>query len=215
MDQVLINQGDVVLFQGDSITDANRDRIADSLGTGYVYLAASLFSALYPEKQVRFINRGISGNRVTDLEARWDEDCLDLRPDVLSIMIGINDCWRRYDRNQPTTTDSYLQGYQNLLDRVREHSPATKVILLEPFLLPALPDQKAWREDLDPKIQAVRELAREYGALYIPLDGLFAAASARREPSYWAPDGVHPSPAGHALIARAWLQAVGVGLQVH
>jgi lysophospholipase L1-like esterase len=212
MDQVLINQGDVVLFQGDSITDTNRDRIADSLGMGYVHIAASLFSALYPEKQVRFINRGISGNRVTDLEARWHEDCLDLRPDVLSIMIGINDCWRRYDRNQPTSTDSYRQGYQNLLERVREHLPATKVILLEPFLLPTLPDQKAWREDLDPKIQAAREQARDYGALYIPLDGLFAAASARREPSFWAPDGVHPSPAGHALIARAWLQAVGVGL---
>ena len=207
---MIISQGDLVLFQGDSITDAKRDRSIDSLGTGYVYIAASLFSALYPEKQVRFMNRGISGNRVVDLQDRWEEDCLNLQPDVLSIMIGINDCWRRYDRNLHTTTDSYLQGYRRLLERVRENLSATKLVLLEPFLVPALPEQKEWREDLDPKIQAVRELAREFGAVYVPLDGLFAAACTRREPGFWAPDGVHPSPAGHALIARAWLEAVGV-----
>ncbi|NLL48303.1 MAG: SGNH/GDSL hydrolase family protein, partial [Firmicutes bacterium] len=158
---MIISQGDLVLFQGDSITDAKRDRSIDSLGTGYVYIAASLFSALYPEKQVRFMNRGISGNRVVDLQDRWEEDCLNLQPDVLSIMIGINDCWRRYDRNLHTTTDSYLQGYRRLLERVRENLSATKLVLLEPFLVPALPEQKEWREDLDPKIQAVRELARE------------------------------------------------------
>ena len=207
---MIISQGDLVLFQGDSITDAKRDRSIDSLGTGYVYIAASLFSALYPEKQVRFMNRGISGNRVVDLQDRWEEDCLNLQPDVLSIMIGINDCWRRYDRNLHTTTDSYLQGYRSLLERVRENLSATKLVLLEPFLVPALPEQKESREDLDPKIQAVRELAREFGAVYVPLDGLFAAACTRREPGFWAPDGVHPSPAGHALIARAWLEAVGV-----
>lgn len=207
---MIISQGDLVLFQGDSITDAKRDRSIDSLGTGYVYIAASLFSALYPEKQVRFMNRGISGNRVVDLQDRWEEDCLNLQPDVLSIMIGINDCWRRYDRNLHTTTDSYLQGYRSLLERVRDNLSATKLVLLEPFLVPALPEQKEWREDLDPKIQAVRELAREFGGVYVPLDGLFAAACTRREPGFWAPDGVHPSPAGHALIARAWLEAVGV-----
>jgi lysophospholipase L1-like esterase len=200
------------LFQGDSITDTHRDRVADSLGTGYVYIAASLFSALYPERQVRFINRGISGDQIADLEARWEEDCLNIEPDVLSILIGINDTWRRYSRNLHTTTASYLQSYQNLLERLREDSSATKLILLEPFLIPALPEQKAWREDLDPKIQAVRDLAREYGAVYVPLDGLFAAACTRQKPEFWAPDGVHPSPAGHALIARAWLEAVGVDL---
>ncbi len=209
---MFIQQGDVVLFQGDSITDTHRDRETDTLGTGYVYIASSIFSSLYPEKQVQFINRGISGNQVADLEARWDEDCLNLRPDVLSILIGINDCWRRYSRGLHTTTESYLQSYQNLLERLQEHSSTTKLILMEPFLVPALPEQEAWREDLDPKIQTVRELAREYGALYVPLDGLFAAACTRREPGFWAPDGVHPSPAGHALIARAWLQAVGVDI---
>lgn len=205
---MIINPNDVVLFQGDSITDTSRDRERDTLGTGYAFLAASLFSATYPELNVRFINRGISGNRVKDLEARWNHDCLDLTPNVISILIGINDTWRRYDRNDPTSTADYHATYHRLLTRVKEESSA-KLILLEPFLLQARADQAAWREDLDPKIQVVRELAREFGALYVPLDGLFAGASARREPTFWAPDGVHPTPAGHGLIAQAWLKAVG------
>ena len=209
---MLIKPGDRVLFQGDSITDTHRDRVNDTLGTGYAYIASSLFSSLYPEKGVCFINRGISGNRVRDLEARWDEDCLDLKPNVLSIMIGINDCWKKYSLNDPVSIESYHSGYKRLLARVKKSAPDTKLILLEPFLVPTLPEQKVWREDLDPKIQAVRELAREFGALHVPLDGLFAAACAKREPGYWAPDGVHPSPAGHGLIARAYLEAVGVYL---
>lgn len=207
---MIIEPHNLVLFQGDSITDTKRDRQLDSLGTGYAYIASSLFSSIYPEKQVRFLNRGISGNRVKDLEQRWDEDCLNLKPDVLSILIGINDCWKRFSQNDPTPTESYYEGYKRLLTRVKESLPATKLIILEPFLVPALPEQKAWREDLDPKIQAVRELARDFGATYVPLDGLFAAACTQAEPTYWATDGVHPSPAGHGLIARAWLEAVGV-----
>ena len=209
---MIIKAGDRVLFQGDSITDTHRDRVADTLGTGYAYIVASLFSSLYPEKKVHFVNRGISGNQIHDLEARWDEDCLDLKPDVLSIMIGINDCWRRYSRNLHTTTESFRDSYQRLLTRTRENLKDTKLILLDPFVVPALPGQEAWREDLDPKIQVVRDLGREFGAVYVPLDGLFGAACARREPAYWAPDGVHPSPAGHGLIARAWLDAAGVSL---
>lgn len=204
----MIEANDLVLFQGDSITDTGRDRDKDSLGTGYAYIAASWFSALYPEKQVRFLNRGISGNRVRDLEERWDEDCLSLQPDVLSILIGINDCWRRFSRNDPTSTEAYRNGYAGLLTRVREESQA-KLILMEPFLIPATPEQRKWREDLDPKIQAVRELALEFGALYVPLDGLFAQACSLREPTSWAHDGVHPSPAGHGLIAQAWLKTIG------
>ncbi|NMB00554.1 MAG: SGNH/GDSL hydrolase family protein [Firmicutes bacterium] len=207
---MIIEAHDLVLFQGDSITDTKRDRQTDSLGTGYAYIAASIFSSIHPELQVRFLNRGISGNRVKDLEQRWDEDCLNLKPNVLSILIGINDCWKRFSQNDPTSTESYRDGYERILTRVKESSPATKLIILEPFLVPAKEEQKAWREDLDPKIQAVRELAREFGATYVPLDGLFAAACAQADPIYWAPDGVHPSPAGHGLIARAWLEAVGV-----
>lgn len=209
-DVMIIEAQDLVLFQGDSITDTHRDRENDTLGTGYAYIAASIFSSLYPEQQVRFLNRGISGNTVVDLEQRWDEDCLELKPNVLSILIGINDSWNRYKRGVHTSTESYRAGYERLLTRVRESLPATKIIMLEPFLLPVREEQKAWREDLDPKIQAARELAREFGATYVPLDGLFAAACTQAAPAFWAQDGVHPSPAGHGLIARAWLEAVGV-----
>lgn len=198
----------LVLFQGDSITDRGRDyNRGEDLGSGYPFLVANWFSALYPEKHVRFLNRGISGNRVRDLEKRWKTDCLDLEPDVVSILIGINDCWRRYDRNDPTSVESFEQGYTNILTQVKEHLDA-RIVLIEPFLLPVLPGQESWREDLDPKIQVVRKLAREFGALFIPMDGLFGQAMTKREPAFWAADGVHPTDPGHALIAQAWLNTV-------
>ncbi|OPH49287.1 GDSL family lipase [Paenibacillus ferrarius] len=203
-----IQQNDVVLFQGDSITDAGRIRDnGQDLGRGYALMAAAQFSASCPEKQVQFLNRGISGNRVVDLEQRWQEDCLDLKPNLVSIYIGINDTWRRYDRNDPTSTEAYEKGYRNILTQTAE--TGAKLVLIEPFVLPVPEDRKLWREDLDPKITVVRELAREFGARLVCLDGLFAQASTRAESSFWAPDGVHPSPAGHALVAKAWLQAVG------
>ncbi|MDU0199708.1 MULTISPECIES: SGNH/GDSL hydrolase family protein [Paenibacillus] len=203
-----IGQGDVVLFQGDSITDAGRVRDnGNDLGRGYALMAAAQFSATYPEKQVQFLNRGISGNRVVDLQKRWDQDCLNLKPNLVSIYIGINDTWRRYDRNDPTSTESFEAGYRDLLTQTAE--TGAKLVLIEPFVLPVPEDRKQWREDLDPKITVVRELAREFDARLVCLDGLFAQASSRAESAFWAPDGVHPSPAGHALIAKAWLQAVG------
>jgi lysophospholipase L1-like esterase len=209
MGSLLITAGQTVLFQGDSITDAGRSRDNNALlGGGYANAVAAWFGMLHPELQVRFLNRGISGNRVRDLQARWQADCLDLKPDWVSIMIGINDTWRHYDRNDPTAAADYAAGYREILQRTRAEAGA-RLILLEPFVLPYPEDRKGWREDLDPKIAAVRDLAREFGALYIPLDGLFAAAAARREPAFWAADGVHPSQAGHAFIARHWLQAVG------
>lgn len=203
-----IEDGAVVLFQGDSITDCGRNReTAADLGRGYALIASALFASKYPEKQVHFINRGISGNRVKDLQQRWQEDCLDLKPTWVSIYIGINDTWRRYDRNDPTSVEAFAEGYRDLIVRTKETLDA-KLILVEPFVLPVPEDRKRWREDLDPKINAVRELAREFETLYVPLDGLFAAASTKAQSAYWAPDGVHPSPAGHALIANAWLEAV-------
>ncbi len=203
-----IEDGAVVLFQGDSITDCGRNRETGAdLGRGYAFIASALFNSKYPEKQVHFINRGISGNRVKDLQQRWQEDSLDLKPTWVSIYIGINDTWRRYDRNDPTSVEAFAKGYRDLIVRTKETLDA-KLILVEPFLLPVPDDRKRWREDLDPKINAVRELAREFKTLYVPLDGLFAGASTKAPSAYWAPDGVHPSPAGHALIANAWLDAV-------
>ncbi|HOU12045.1 MAG TPA: SGNH/GDSL hydrolase family protein [Anaerolineae bacterium] len=204
----LIEDNAVVLFQGDSITDAGRSRADDAdLGRGYAAMAAAWFSALYPQKRVTFLNRGISGDRVKDLRARWQQDCLNLKPTWVSIMIGVNDTWRRYDSHDPTPVEAYERDYRAILEAVRDGLNA-RLILLEPFLLPTPPDREAWRVDLDPKIAAARKLAREFNALYVPLDGLFAEAAARREPAFWLPDGVHPTPAGHAFIAQAWLRAV-------
>lgn len=200
-----------VLFQGDSITDCGRDRANPySLGSGYAMMASAWFSAKYPDMGVHFINRGIGGNRIPDLIGRWQEDTLDIQPDWISILIGINDCWRRFDHNDPTSVESYASNYRKLLIRTKESLPEARLILMEPFVLPYPEDRVEWREDLDPKIQAARELAREFEAIYVPLDGLFAAAATRRPASFWAADGVHPSPEGHALIARAWLDTVGI-----
>jgi acyl-CoA thioesterase I len=208
----LINHGAVVLFQGDSITDAGRVREDHGhLGYGYAMMAAAWFAATYPEHEARFINRGISGNRARDLRARWQTDCLDLRPTWVSIMIGINDTWRRYDSGDPMPVQDYEAAYRAILESTRQHLDA-RLILMEPFVLPVSPDRAGWREDLDPKIEVVRRLAREFKAILVPLDGLFAQAAARREPAFWALDGVHPSEAGHALIAQAWLRAVKAGV---
>jgi acyl-CoA thioesterase-1 len=207
---VLIGEKEVVLFQGDSITDCGRNKeVGGDLGKGYALMTAGQLQYLHPEKQVTFINRGISGNRVVDLQRRWETDCLELKPTLVSIYIGINDTWRKYDQNNPTSTEAYESGYRELLTITKEKLDA-KLVLIEPFVLPVPADREAWREDLDPKIQVVRKLAREFGAVYVPLDGLFAQASMLAPSAYWAPDGVHPSPAGHALIADAWLKAVGV-----
>ncbi|GGD84272.1 SGNH/GDSL hydrolase family protein [Paenibacillus nasutitermitis] len=204
----IIDDNAIVLFQGDSITDAGRNREdGNSLGSGYANLATALFTSKYPQKQVRFLNRGIGGDRVVDLERRWQQDCLDLKPTWLSVYIGINDTWRRYDRGIPMSTEEYITTYRKLITQAKDQLNVN-LILVEPFVLPVNDAQKSWREDLDPKIQAVRELAGEFKALYVPLDGLFAQASTQTGPAYWAPDGVHPSPAGSALIAQAWLNAV-------
>lgn len=204
----IFEQGDVVLFQGDSVTDCGRDRFDfDSLGNGYPYICAALFNALYPQLEVTFLNRGISGNRTKDLVDRWEEDCVDLQPDWVSILIGINDTWRRYDAADETTAQEYEANYRNILEQVRMRTKAG-LILCEPFVLPFPQDRKAWREDLDPKIHIVRNLAVEYGAIYIPFDGMFAQAATYQDFSYWAKDGVHPTPAGHGLMARHWLSGV-------
>lgn len=203
---MLIQNGDVVLFQGDSITDAGRIyENPNDLGPGYPNFIASMFSALHPDLEVNFVNRGISGNRVRDLKARWIKDCLDIKPDVLSILIGINDTWRRFDSGDPTTAEAFKADYQDILSQVRTELPKTKIILLEPFVLPYPADRIAWREDLDPKIHAVRELAKEFDTYFLPLDGVFAQAYLRKEPTFWSADGVHPTQAGHALITKEWL----------
>ena len=199
-----------VLFQGDSITDAGRSYENDEmLGAGYAMLASAWLSAEYPEKNLRFVNRGISGNRVKDLKSRWQKDCLDLKPEVVSIMIGINDVWRRYDSNDPTSVESFEADYRQILTQTR-NALNPQIILMEPFLLHVTKEQLKWREDLNPKIEVVKKLSAEFKAHLVPLDKIFTAAAQKKEPAFWSQDGVHPTLAGHALIAQSWLKAVKV-----
>jgi acyl-CoA thioesterase I len=199
-------EGPVILFQGDSITDCGRNRdVFDDLGQcGYAAMAAAWYQALYPERMARFVNRGIGGNTVTDLKNRWQEDCIDLKPDLVSILVGINDSAQAY-RGVCGNLEEFETDYRDILTQVRDID--AEILIMEPFLLPLPAEQKVWRSELDPRIHIVRALAREFSAAYIPLDGLFAQAIARRESEFWGPDGVHPSAAGHALIAQMWLEA--------
>jgi len=203
---MLIHPNDRILFTGDSITDCGRNREdAKSLGFGYAAFIAARLQAYLASPELQIFNRGISGNRAGDLLGRVDADLLDLKPTVVSILIGINDVWRRYDAKNPTSAETFEKNYRGLLEKISSDLDA-RVILLEPFLLHVPDDRYAWREDLNPKIDVTRKLAVEFGAELLPLDGLFAKMASQTPAAYWAGDGVHPSAAGHALIAEAWLE---------
>ncbi|MDD4494169.1 MAG: SGNH/GDSL hydrolase family protein [Eubacteriales bacterium] len=202
-----------ILFQGDSVTDCSRVReVPEDMGRGYPNFVSAWFNAENPEIGAKFFNRGISGNRVRDLKARWQEDCIDLKPDAVSILIGVNDTWRRFDECKSYTPASeFKKDYHCLLSQVREKLNA-KIILCEPFLIPFTEEQRTlWREDLDPKIEAVRELAAEFEAILVPLDKIFTEAALKQDKSFWVFDGVHPNQNGHALVAQSWLKAVLTG----
>jgi len=205
---MLLKENDVILFQGDSITDCGRDRnLHYHLGYGYAQRVAGELQMRYPNMNLIFLNRGISGNRAADLVDRWQEDCLSLKPDVLCIYIGINDTWRRYDSNSLTTTEEFEKNYRLILDQTKEKLTA-RLVIFEPFLLPYPAERWSWYEDLYPKILVCRRLAKEYGALLLPLDGIFASAFCKQGGDYWSGDGVHPSDTGHALIAKHFIELI-------
>ena len=198
MDNLLAKKT-LILFQGDSITDCGRDWDGpDNLGDGYVRLVTTLLPDKYPKHEFKFINRGVSGDKVRDLASRWDKDCISLQPDWLSILIGIND-------TLTTPITQFEEEYRMLLRRTTNELNS-RIILCEPFLL--LGDNNAYREDLNPKIEVIRKLAKEYNTVLIPLDNIFHEACLLKTPEYWAPDGVHPSPEGHAMIAKSWIKYV-------
>ncbi len=196
-----------ILFQGDSITDWQRkyEEFYD-LGLGYVRFAAEGLREQLPGRELEFINRGMSGDRTRELKKRWQTECIDLQPDFVSILIGLNDTWRAFDQNDPTPAQEYEDSLRAMLEDVKQHTRA-KILLLEPFLLHDTPDKDEWRADLDAKIERCRKLAREYADAYLPLDGILAAASVQKEPAYWAADGIHPTEAGAKLIARYYVEA--------
>lgn len=202
---MIISPGSHVLFYGDSITDAGRNRDdLKSYGGGYVNLIAAGLLSRFPGWNLKVTNKGISGNRVFDLENRLEADVLALKPNIVSIMIGINDTWRRYDSGVISETAEFQASYERIILRLSEELQA-RIVICEPFLLPVPEDRKKWREDLDPRITAIRELAWKFNLPYLPLDGIFAAAATEAQAAYWLPDGVHPSLAGHGLIADKWL----------
>jgi len=191
-----------VVFFGDSITDAGQREDPDRLGNGYVRLLADKLTG------VTVINAGISGNKAVDLQARLDDDVLAHRPDLVSIMIGINDTWRKFDRDDPTSAAAYEASYRDLLTRIT--ATGARLILLEPFVLPVTDEQAtAWRVDLDPKIDAVRRLAADFGAPLVPLDVELNKLAVDSGAAALAGDGVHPSEQGHAEITRLWLETAG------
>lgn len=198
-----------VSFIGDSITDAGRDRTdPGSLGDGYVSLLAPELVAGGAE----VTNLGIAGNRVVDLAARWATELMPTAPEVLTVYIGINDVWRRFDSDDPTSTPRFERMLDGLLaSAVQAFGP--RLILMEPFLLPVRDEQQGWLAELDEKRAAVRLLAERHGAQLVPLHDLLTAAAVGRDAAELAPDGVHPLPEASRLIAAAWWSAAGeVGL---
>jgi len=197
--------GTTALFIGDSITDAGRRTDPSGfLGAGYVRHITELDPG---EPRLRVVNRGISGNRARDLRERWATDCLDVAPGILTILVGVNDTWRRYDSDDPTDATAFARDLEWMIATARDVGIAD-ITLMEPFLVPLDEDQARWRaEDLDEKIDVVRTVAATHGTALVPLDGAFTEQARLDGPLSVIDDGVHPSAAGHELIARLWWQS--------
>ena len=198
-----------LLFIGDSITDCGRREDRDEIGSGYVRLIRDYLLASSPATAPLVINRGISGNKMPDLQKRWQRDVLDLSPDVLSIYIGINDVWHGLIPDRAgCDIDQFTQGYRDILTRTRDTLPNCTLILCEPSVIwPPVHDQGNAR--LQPYIRTVHEIAQEFNAeCVVPLHGAFNAARDARPEIPWTTDGVHPTSIGHMLIARTWLTTI-------
>jgi lysophospholipase L1-like esterase len=211
----LIRPGDTILFQGDSITDAGRARgVGDpnnpaALGKGYAWLAAAQLLLDRPDNNFKIYNRGVSGNKVFQLADRWQEDCLDLKPNVLSILIGVNDIWHKLNGQYDGTPEKYKTDYAALLNRTRDALPEVRLIICEPFVLRCGAVTDKWFPEFDAYCAAARAVATEAGAVFVPFHEMFDAASKLAPPERWAKDGVHPMSDGAALMAHAWLKAAG------
>ncbi len=202
----MLTQNGVIVIQGDSITDAGRFSDPEQLGCGYSRMVAKYIENFYPDLGIKVFNKGISGNRSKDLVARWKEDTLDLNPTVVTILIGINDTWRAFDSADPTTVEEYAANCELIMKQTKD--AGAKLIILEPFAIPTGVVTDAWRADIEPKIDALRKLSLKYADAYIPLDGLFYDLSVKCAPEVWTGDGVHPSFAGHRIIAKELIKVL-------
>lgn len=213
--QPLVEPGSTILFQGDSITDTGREKQSPqpneqkSLGNGYAMLTATELMLGPGGESLTIHNRGISGNKVPQLDARWQQDCINLKPDVLSILIGVNDIWHKLNGKYEGTAESYQSQYRALLKRTTEALPETKIVICEPFVLKVGAVDDRWFPMFDGYRQAAKSVADEYADAWVPFQSVFDAASKIAEPDFWARDGVHPTVAGSSLMAHAWLKAVG------
>lgn len=201
-----------ILFQGDSITDCGRGTPgsagfnSNGLGPGYPLLVATRLLCDAPEKDWNFINRGISGNRVVDLYARWKIDALNLKPDVISILIGVNDTWHEFSRNNGVEIPRFERIYRELLQWSKEVLPNVKFVLMDPFVCPGLPDRAMFVPDVTARQEVVARLVDEFDCAHLRTQEVFNQAFTRAPEAFWSADGVHPTPAGHQLIADAWLK---------
>jgi lysophospholipase L1-like esterase len=213
--RTVLAQDDVVLFQGDSITEWGRDKSKTkpndfgSLGSGYVLLTATNVLREYATKNLKIYNTGVSGNKVFQLADRWDNDTLMLKPNVLSVMVGVNDYWHTITSGYKGTLDVYKSDYRKLLDRTKQALPDVKVIIGEPFAMKGVKAvDDSWYPAFDGYRQAARDVAEEFGATFIPYQSVMDEALKLAPATYWSLDGVHPSPAGASLMAYAWQNAV-------
>lgn len=212
----LVRPNSVVLFQGDSITDAGRARDrrdnandAGALGRGYAFLAACQLLAAHPQKKLKFYNRGISGNKVYQLAERWQTDCLDLKPDVLTILIGVNDIWHKLNGKYDGTVRTYEEDYDALLQRTKRNLPEVRLVICEPFVLRCGAVDDKWFPEFDAFRAAARKLAIKHNAVFVPFQKMFDEAVEQAPPQYWAADGVHPTLAGSALMAEMMVRVIG------
>lgn len=207
----------VILFTGDSITDGGRYKkksqewdLNHQMGHSYPYIVNGLLGYHYPERNFKFKNRGVSGNRIIDLYSRVEVDLFPIKPDVLSILVGVND--GPIDRNdyKPTPKEKYERLYRQMLDDVRKQLPDCKLILMEPFVCNAgslKEEYPVWRECVSGYAEAVKRIAEDYQAIFVPLQEEFDKRCEQGTPEYWCWDGVHPTENGHGLIAMQWMKA--------
>lgn len=203
----------VILFQGDSITDAGRSKTESkpnhpgALGSGYAFLASASLLGSHPEKSLQIYNRGISGNKVYQLADRWERDTIAIQPNVLSILIGVNDFWHMMNGSYKGTVETYRNDYRKLLTLTKEKLPNVQLIIGEPFALKGTSVKPDWFPLFHEYRGVAREIANEFDATFIPYQQIFDKALELAPVSYWVPDGVHPSIAGAELMAGAITQA--------
>ena len=213
--KISLQKDDVILFQGDSITDAGRDTNAKMpntspmIGNGYVLQAAGELLFKYAGTNLNIFNKGISGNKVHQLAERWDTDCIELKPNVLSILIGVNDFWHTKTGGYQGTVKTYEDDYRALLKRTLAAFPNVKLIIGEPFAVTGIRAvDNSWYPEFDKYREAAKKIADEFRAVFIPYQKVFDEAQKRAPGVYWTHDGVHASLAGACLMANAWMEAI-------